>query len=179
MPAAGDTSRSDERRQRVLEAAVACFAQRGLYGTTTHEIAERAGISQPYLYRLFPDKPTLFARTVAHVGDLLSTALRRGAAPGPPSDEQADHLRTAFSELVTDRDVLRFLQQAHCAVDEPVVRDAVRACYAEQVTLVAELLDGDEAAVRRWFATGLLDNVVATLDLAEDDTRWARILRGG
>ncbi|WP_374225728.1 TetR/AcrR family transcriptional regulator [Nocardiopsis sp. B62] len=40
---------SDERRREVLEAAVTCFARKGFNGTTTHEIAESAGISRPYV----------------------------------------------------------------------------------------------------------------------------------
>ena len=49
-----------ERREMVLEAAVADFAVHGLAGTSTENVARRAGISQPYLFRLFPTKKTLF-----------------------------------------------------------------------------------------------------------------------
>ncbi len=38
-----------------MAAAIDCFAQKGFYGTTTHEIADWVGISQPYLYRLYPN----------------------------------------------------------------------------------------------------------------------------
>jgi AcrR family transcriptional regulator len=55
MPAAGSSTKSDERRQSIVAAAIGCFAQKGFYGTTTHEIADWVGISQPYLYRLYPN----------------------------------------------------------------------------------------------------------------------------
>src|SRR5437588_13114923 len=57
MPAA-------ERRQLVLEAAVTEFAAGGLAGTSTEDVARRAGISQPYLSRLFPTKKALFLALV-------------------------------------------------------------------------------------------------------------------
>src|SRR5438094_67049 len=57
MPAA-------ERRELVLEAAVAEFAVHGLAGTSTEDVARRAGISQPYLFRLFPTKKALFLALV-------------------------------------------------------------------------------------------------------------------
>src|ERR1700749_3408341 len=57
MPAA-------ERREMVLEAAVAEFAAHGLAGTSTEDVARRAGISQPYLFRLFPTKKALFLALV-------------------------------------------------------------------------------------------------------------------
>src|ERR1041385_4430257 len=57
MPAA-------ERREMVLEAAVAELAAPGLAGTPTEDVARRAGISQPYLFRLFPTKKALFLALV-------------------------------------------------------------------------------------------------------------------
>jgi AcrR family transcriptional regulator len=55
---------ADERRVDVLDAALIEFAERGLEGTSTEDIARRAGISQPYLFRLFGTKKALFTATV-------------------------------------------------------------------------------------------------------------------
>jgi AcrR family transcriptional regulator len=179
MPAAGTTTKSDERRRLVIDAAVSCFARKGFYGTTTHEIAQQAGISQPYVYRLFPDKQSLFVQTVAHVSDLLKEALSAPAATvtAETRDGAGQVLREAYGALIKDRDVMRFLMQANC-VDEPVIRDAVRACYAVQVSTVSARLGGNQQAVRDWFAAGMLDNVVASLGLAELHDEWARTLSG-
>jgi AcrR family transcriptional regulator len=49
-------STADERSKAVLQTAVSVFADRGCFGTTTMDVAQRAGISQSYLYRLFPDR---------------------------------------------------------------------------------------------------------------------------
>ena len=57
MPAA-------ERRELVLGEAMAAFAVHGYAGTSTEEVARRAGISQPYLFRLFPTKKALFLALV-------------------------------------------------------------------------------------------------------------------
>ncbi|MEV1248025.1 TetR/AcrR family transcriptional regulator [Nonomuraea sp. NPDC050022] len=75
MPAAGTSTKSDERRRAIVAAAMACFAQKGFYGTTTHELAERVGISQPYLYRLYPNKEALFAAVVDHVSVVMTETL--------------------------------------------------------------------------------------------------------
>src|SRR6266516_4106755 len=53
-----------ERREMVLEAAVAEFAAHGLAGTSTEDVARQAGISQPYLFRLFTTKKVLFLALV-------------------------------------------------------------------------------------------------------------------
>ena len=57
---AGHRLSADERRVEVVEAAVKAFASSGLHGTSTEEIARLAGVSQPYLFRLFGTKRDLF-----------------------------------------------------------------------------------------------------------------------
>ena len=58
---------ADERREAILEAARGEFASTGFHGTSTETIAERAGISQPYLFRLFGTKKELFIASVRRV----------------------------------------------------------------------------------------------------------------
>jgi AcrR family transcriptional regulator len=56
---------AEERRDDILEAAMVEFAERGLHGASTEEIAKRAGISQPYVFRLFGPKKDLFKAATA------------------------------------------------------------------------------------------------------------------
>ncbi|MEU6094449.1 MFS transporter [Streptomyces sp. NPDC047079] len=57
-------STAEERRETVLRTAIGAFAARGYRGTTTAEVAKAAGISQAYVYRLFPSKESLFTAVV-------------------------------------------------------------------------------------------------------------------
>ena len=177
MPAAGTSTKSDERRRDIMAAAIDCFAQKGFYGTTTHEIAEWVGISQPYLYRLYPNKQALFAAAVDHVSVVMTETLvtHSPAAGGPTPEEALSTVRDAYAALVADRNILRFLMHANCATGEPLVAQAVRRCYAKQVDTVRQLL-GDDDAVRQWFGAGMLDNVAAVLGLADIDEPWAHVL---
>jgi AcrR family transcriptional regulator len=180
MPTAGTSTKSDERRQAVVAAAIRCFSHKGFYGTTTHEIAKLVGISQPYLYRLYPDKEALFAAAVDHVSVLMTDTLiahaSKAAGAKRRSKAAVDAARDAYAALVEDRVILRFLMHANCAASEPLVAQAVRRCYAKQVDTVQRLLAGDAAAVRHWFGAGMLDNVVAVLGLADVDEPWAQML---
>lgn len=182
MPAPGSTAKSDERRIEVLKAAVECFARKGFYGTTTHEIAAQAGISQPYIYRLFGNKHELFASTVDFVSDMMENTLTVNTADIAPSAHSTSGAlsmaQTAYRLLIEDRDVLMFLMHANCAAGEPLVGDAVRRCYAKQVELVGKLLNFDAEAIRQWFGAGMLQNVVTTLGLADVDEPWARTMSG-
>jgi len=138
-------------------------------------VAERVGVSQPYLYRLYPNKEALFAAVVDHVSVVMTETLV-AHSPAPAGTGAAlEAARGAYAALIADRTILRFLMHANCAAGEPVIGEAVRRCYAKQVDTVAQLLDDDEA-VRRWFGAGMLDNVVAVLGLADVDEPWARVL---
>lgn len=49
-----------DRRRQIVRTASALFARRGYRGTTTREIAERAGINEALLFRHFPSKEKLY-----------------------------------------------------------------------------------------------------------------------
>jgi AcrR family transcriptional regulator len=49
-----------DRRRQIMRAASGLFARRGFRGTTTREIAERAGINEALLFRHFPSKEKLY-----------------------------------------------------------------------------------------------------------------------
>src|SRR5215831_21375749 len=55
----------DVRREEILDAALLEFAEGGLHGASTEDIARRAGISQPYVFRLFGTKKDLFKAVVS------------------------------------------------------------------------------------------------------------------
>lgn len=68
--------RSRVTRQRLLEAAVACLAERGWAGATVSVVAERAGVSRGAAQHHFPTREDLFTAAVEYVAEQRSTALR-------------------------------------------------------------------------------------------------------
>src|SRR6516225_11157133 len=93
---------AEERREMVLEAAVAEFALHGLAGTSTEDVARSAGISQPYLFRLFPTKKALFLalveRCYVRIEDAFITA-----AGDKTGDAALEALRDAYERLLENR----------------------------------------------------------------------------
>lgn len=51
---------AQERRRKIIQAAVTLFSEKGFAGTTTKELARKAGISEALLFRHFPDKKKLY-----------------------------------------------------------------------------------------------------------------------
>jgi AcrR family transcriptional regulator len=160
-----------ERRELVLDAAVAEFAAHGLAGTSTEDVARRAGISQPYLFRLFPTKKALFLELVDRCFRRLADAFT--AAAGDLTGEEAlMAMAEAYERLVENRTLLLLQMQAYAACDDPDIRVATRAGFKRLWELVERLTGLPFQTVVDFFAVGMLMNVAAAMDLPAVDERW-------
>lgn len=176
---------ADERRADVVEAAVKAFASGGLAGTSTEEVARLAGVSQPYLFRLFGTKRDLFLAAVERCFDRIEGGFR-DAATRPATDAGSQGINPvllsiarAYHQLLSDPSLLRLQLHAFAACDDPEVRTYVRARYAQIVRAVSELSGTPAANLREFFAEGMLMNVAAAMELADADVAWQRICDGG
>jgi AcrR family transcriptional regulator len=160
-----------ERRESVLEAAVAEFALYGLAGTSTEDVARRAGISQPYLFRLFPTKKALFLALVERCFQRVEDAFT-GAAGDRTGDEALDAMGDEYERLLDDRTLLLLQMHAYAACADPDIRDATRAGYKRLWSLVERLSGLPYDRIVSFFAMGMLMNVAAAMDLPAVDERW-------
>src|SRR6266536_5211701 len=99
MATATERKSAEERREQVLDAAIDVFAEHGLSGASTDAIARRAGISQPYLFRLFGTKKELF---IASVERCFAETLERFQmnAEGLAGPEALHAIGTAYVEAI-------------------------------------------------------------------------------
>src|SRR6266478_2018523 len=107
MPATTQRKSADERREAVLEAALEEFAARGLDGASTEAIAAKAGISQPYVFRLFGTKKELFKAVISRCFRQTLEVFQR-AAEGKRREAALEAMGNAYvNDLVPDRTFLR------------------------------------------------------------------------
>ncbi|HLJ66343.1 MAG TPA: TetR/AcrR family transcriptional regulator [Chloroflexota bacterium] len=162
-----------ERREEILEAAVAEFAVMGLHGTSTERIAQRVGVSQPYLFRLFGTKKDLFLAAVNRGFDRVETVFRVAAEAHPERPLEA--MGEGYGSLLTRREELLLQMQAYAACADPDVQSLVQHRYGQLYRLVEHLSGADSDTLRLFFAQGMLMNVAASIYLpsllGED---WAR-----
>src|ERR1051325_8669319 len=102
---------SEERREDILDAALVEFAERGLHGASTEDIARRAGISQPYVFRLFGTKKDLFKAVVTRCFRETLEMFQR-AAEGLRGAEALDAMGNAYVERLQN-DRMRLRAQMH------------------------------------------------------------------
>ena len=169
---------ADERREEILEAALAEFAERGLHGASTEEIAKRAGISQPYIFRLFGSKKELYKASVARCfRETLETFQK--AAEGKRGEEALEAMGQAYQELLSDRNRLRGQMQAYAACDDPELCEVVRDGYGDIFAYVERVSGLPPDRVSHFFAVGMLINVIASMNLHESAEPWAQRLLAG
>jgi AcrR family transcriptional regulator len=157
----------------VLEAAREVFAEHGLSGASTDEIARKAGISQPYLFRLFRTKKDLFIAAIESCFAEMHETVEQ-AADGKTGDEVLQVLGQAYGELIrSNPNRLRLQMQTYAACNDPDVRDVARKRFGELVEFVQRTAGVDDETLSGFFARGMLMNVVASMDLLDSDEPWA------
>ena len=170
----------EERREEILDAALEEFAEQGFHGASTEDIARRAGISQPYLFRLFGTKKELFKATVSRCFRETLEVFQR-AAEGKRGEEALKAMGDAYVEkLLSDRTRLRAQMHAYSACDDGEICELVRNGYGDLVAYVERVSGLEPAGVATFFAQGMLLNVFASMDLTGDSPEpWAQRLLAG
>jgi AcrR family transcriptional regulator len=168
-----------DRRESILDAALIEFADRGYEGTSTEDIARRAGISQPYLFRLFGTKKELYLASVSRCyRDTL--ALFQRAAEGRRGEEALHAIGEAYMEqLETNRVWLRAQMQGYAASEDPDIRRVVREGFGDLVAYVRRVSGAEWPVIWQFFATGMFLNVLASMHVHDDPEPWMSELLDG
>ena len=167
------------RREEILDAAFGVFAEQGLHGASTEEIAARAGISQPYVFRLFGTKKELYKAVAARCFRQTLEIFQR-AAEGLRGQAALEAIGAAYGELLaSNRAYLRSQLQAYAACDDPEVCAVVQNGFGDLVAYVERVSGMDEATIAAFFAKGMLMNVLAAMQQGEPTEPWAARLLAG
>ncbi len=172
-------SNAEDRREAVVAAAMHTFAERGINGTPTSAVAEAAGISHAYLFRLYPTKVDLAVAVAERCMARIHAAfVEAGSHAARDGEEVLAAMGHTYAELLVAEPELLLLQlHAHAASPQhPEMRDAMRSGWQRLVEMVTTLSGADGPEVQRFFAYGMLLNVVAALGLEDLDAPWAHTL---
>ncbi len=168
-----------ERKDDLLDAAMIEFGEHGYEGTSTEDIAHRAGISQPYLFRLFGTKKELFKASVARCFRETLEMFQR-AAEGSRGEEALAAMGQAYMEVLeNDRVRLRAQLQAYAACDDPEICEVVRNGYGDLVAYAQRVSGLPPEAIATFFARGMLLNVLAAMQVMDEPEPWTRLLLEG
>ncbi|MEC5148658.1 TetR/AcrR family transcriptional regulator [Cryobacterium sp. GrIS_2_6] len=173
------------RREQILAAASRVFGERGYSGATTDQVAQAAGISQPYVVRMFGTKENLFLEVVARALDKLITTFRGVLAePQPAGGDDADslvaRLGAAYVDLIDDRGILLSLMQAFITGHDPVIGAKAREGFLQIYRMLRDEAGFPPEIVRDFLADGMLFNTLLAIrlpDIFEDDEAAEELMR--
>jgi AcrR family transcriptional regulator len=148
-----------ERQQQLVAAAITAFSHGGYSGTTTDQVARLAGVSQPYVIRIFRTKQELFLAAVNHAADRVEETFRAAAA----RDATLASLGDAYQELLADTDLITVLLHGFTAGSDQAIGGPVRACFGRLFVVVRDLTGATATEVRDFFAVGMLLSVMTAM----------------
>jgi AcrR family transcriptional regulator len=175
MTPAAARMNADDRRDQVIDAALVEFAESGLAGTSTEAIAARAGISQPYLFKMFGTKRELF---IAASQRCFRNVTERFAevTEGLAGDAALDAMGESYHGLLADRANLMGQLQMYAACNDPEVRKCAQAGFRGLYAFVERVSGAAPDQLVTFFAMGMLCNLSAALQLSDLDEPWAQVL---
>jgi AcrR family transcriptional regulator len=169
---------ADERRIAVLDAATVEFARKGFHGASTDDIARAAGISQPYLFRLFRTKKELYlataGRTIAELYDVFADAAR-----GKTGIDALHAMGEAYNTVMGDRDRLMLMLKCWASCDDPEICEVVRGAWRDLVDLAERSSGESPEVVSTFFSKGALLTILNGMEAFTRPEPWStRLIEG-
>lgn len=169
---------AEERRESVIRAAITEFSQRGYYGTSTEAIAKRVGVSQPYLFRLFPGKKAIFGAASLLCIDEMREVFEK-AAEGLEGQEALHAIGDAYVQLIQERpEWLQMQMQTYITVaaaeaeGEHEFGELVRAGWTRLWDTVHLLSGADVDLTTTFLAKGMLINTYTAMGFPPEHRVW-------
>jgi len=169
---------AEERRESVIRAATTEFARGGYYGTSTEAIAKRVGVSQPYLFRLFPGKKAIFLAAAERCMELARQTMV-GAAEGLEGEEALHAMANAYVKVISEHPERLLMQMqtyvAVAAAEEEGDREfgeTVRAGWMRLWDAVHVPLGADPDETSTFMAYGMLINCMVAMGFPPEHRVW-------
>ncbi|MEK4061424.1 MULTISPECIES: TetR/AcrR family transcriptional regulator [Paenibacillus] len=164
-----DEATSVNRREQILEAAVVVFAELGYYRATTAQVAERVGISQPYIFKLFKNKEELF---VAALDRAFERIIRTFKSVEAPVDQLLAETIRVYEQLMETHPNEILLQVQALGIRDEMILRAMQKGMLEVTSLVkgkfvAAGMEHPEVEVSTFMANGMLCNISMALGMPE------------
>lgn len=165
--ATGKRMTAGQRRELILDAAIEEYGRAGMHQVSTESIAERAGVSQPYLFRLFGTKNDLIVAAIRHHTEHVRQVFREAAQNHGESTPLAAMGLAYFQMLTHDPNSLRCQLHTWAAASDPLIGPVARETYLQILEDIRSLSGADHEEIIAFLSHGMLLTVAAALDLPE------------
>jgi len=141
--------RSIERRRELAPLLARAFADLGYRRATTAELAQRCGVQEKALYRLWPDKRAMFLSALDQVFSESEALWARLATEHGPQQTTAERLLAHEAEHHGEHRLYRIVFAGLSEADDPVIRKALGALYRRFQRLIQAEIEDHRRGRRR------------------------------
>lgn len=179
--------RSHDRRRELAPVLARAFVELGYRRATTAELAERCGVQEKALYRLWPDKRAMFLAALDQVFSESEALWEHIVSERGRGQTGAQRILAYEAEHHGEHRLYRIVFAGLSESDDPVIRDALGALYGRFQRLIQEQIERHrrgrklardlEPALAAWAIVGLgtVANIGRELELLTTRQR-ARLL---
>jgi AcrR family transcriptional regulator len=161
--------KSEQRRELILAAAAGVFGERGYVGATTDAVARAAGVSQPYVVRMFGTKAALFQAVLDRSLDRLIAEFRCEIAEHTPADDDLPMcIGRRYVTLLADRGLLLSLMQAFMLGADPEIGPTARAGFLRVYRLLRDEGGFTPEQASDFLSGGMMINTLVGLRMGAD-----------
>lgn len=162
---------SVNRKSDIISAAIEVFAELGYFRATTAQVAERANISQPYVFRFFSTKEALLLTALEVSWARVIESFRKVIETTPSERLETDLIR-AYEDILDSHQNEALLQMQAQTIREDAIQEAMRNGYGEVRRMVLDAfraagIVNPEERTMLFLARGMLCNISTALDMPE------------
>lgn len=158
---------AEERREQILEAAVSEFAARGLRGASVEGVAEKVGVSQPYVYRLFGTKKDLFLAAMERVRERIRHTFSTAVGSEVNGGNALEAMGSSYNLSLLEREEMMLVLQSVVASEDADVREAAGRNFAEMWRYVQGTTGSSDEEVWEFFGAGMMLTIEANVGFME------------
>lgn len=162
---------SVNRRAEIISAAIEVFAETGYFRATTAQVAERARISQPYVFRFFSTKEALLLAALEASWSRIIDSFRKVVETVSPDGLETGLIR-AYEDILASYQNEVFLQMQAQTIREEAIQEAMRRGFGEVRGMVLNAMrdagvERPEERTMLFLARGMLCNISVALNMPE------------
>ena len=161
MPAA-------QRRELVLTAATKVFGELGYAGATTDTVAKAAGVSQPYVVRIFGTKEKLFLEVLERAGTRLLAAFSDEIADSTSDLGIGHRLGLRYISMLRDRGLVLTLMHGFVLGADPVIGPCARQGFMDIYRLLIGKANFSPDEAYQFLAGGMMINTMMGLRMGDE-----------
>lgn len=159
----------EDKKEKIIENAVAIFAEKGYYKATTKLVAQAAGVTQPYIFHFFENKEELFKTVIDYSFERIYQAFIQVDAP---AEQLVERMGQEFMKVLeTHREEVLMVMQAY-TISEPGIREHSAKLYTRMhddlsAKLKAKGVPNAEQTAASFIGNGLLITLSEILELPQ------------